>query len=346
MTFKLVFHIFHSSPEENLSMAQILSQVQILNDFFSGKVNDQNIGIPEEFRPLQAKPQFRFCLASTDPSGNPTEGITRHFISDLSLACKREFGMRSIMHRTLGGVDPWDPTQYINVYVINRIQCPALGEAVFPWKARYDEDGIILHYRAVGFTGTAADFYPFQVGKTLVHELGHYFGLFHLSNGLKNCTGDDLVADTPTQSEEYFGCPQTPVITCGQTNMYMNFMSLVNDDCLHFFTIGQVERMNAMILQYRQGLDIGSCKVNDGDSLQRLNWIYDNRHWMIFHPEHKNWTAEILLFDAMGRLIWKEDSKTATYRFIPYAHHAMIPGIFYAILHNNSEKKRFILVTP
>lgn len=346
MDFQLVFHVFYSNTEENIDKAQILSQIQQLNALFSGDVFVANTAIPESFRSLQSKPQFRFCLATRDPLGNFTEGITRHPIADLSLACKREFGKRSIMHRTLGGVDPWDPERFINVYVINRAQCPVLGEAIFPWLAQQDEDGVILHYQAVGFSGAAADFYPYQKGKTLVHELGHYFGLYHLSNDKGNCVGDDLVEDTPTQATEYFGCPQQPAITCGHDNMFMNYMSLVEDDCMLLFTQGQVQRMKDMILQYRANLPVSECQAAFSGELTSLQWSHENRHWMIYHPDGKIWSAHMELFDPIGRLLWKGFSENSSYVIIPDHSPFLIGGIFLISLHNISEQKQFLLFTP
>lgn len=90
--------------------------------------------------------------------------------------------------------------KYINVYVVNRAQCSVLGEAIFPWDATDEEDGIILDYKTLGYAGQAACNQPYHLGKTLVHELGHYLGLLHLSGDRNDCSGDDGISDTPQQA--------------------------------------------------------------------------------------------------------------------------------------------------
>lgn len=346
MQFQLVFHILYTSAEENISMGQIVSQVQVLNDIMNQTVVWPNPQIPSEFRFLKESPQFQFCLAEKDPLGNPTMGVTRTFIKDLSIACKREFGKRNLMHKTLGGVDVWEPKKYINIYIINRNQCPVLGEAIFPWDARPDEDGIIIHYKALGYTGPAADNFPFHQGKTLVHELGHFLGLLHLSNDRSDCNGDDGVDDTPTQASEYFGCPKYVAETCGNLNMYMNYMSLVDDACMLLFTKAQIVRMRQMIQTYRAELPTAAiCKSSTLNELTDVIGSFENGFWLLYHKEHKNWSADIELYDTGGRLIWHSSAVSVPYFVIPDNLQEMISGLYFVILRDQKNQKVLKLFT-
>jgi Pregnancy-associated plasma protein-A/Secretion system C-terminal sorting domain len=104
---------------------------------------------------------------------------------------------------------------------------------------------VVISYKAFGTTGTATGNY--NMGKTAVHEVGHWLGIKH-TWGDANC-GDDGVDDTPKQASYTIGCPNTVRITCGNGpygDMYMNYMDLTNDACTNMFTIGQKNRMQAL----------------------------------------------------------------------------------------------------
>ncbi|MBK8956232.1 MAG: hypothetical protein IPM34_11860 [Saprospiraceae bacterium] len=347
LKFQLVFHILYTSPEENISLTKITSQVQVLNAIMNQNPVVKDLQIPAEFRTLKASPQFHFCIADKDPLGNPSSGITRTPINDHSLACRKEFGMRSLMHKSLGGVDVWDPKKYINVYVINREQCPVLGEAVFPWNATAEEDGVIIHYAAFGFSGNAHDSSRFDQGKTLVHELGHYFGLYHLSRDKSDCSGDDEVNDTPVQAGEYFGCPGSGTKSCGTTDMYMNYMSLVNDDCMYFFTAGQVNRMRSIIQNYRNELPGASeCLPATNKGIGEIVWTQENGNWMLYRPDSASWTADIGLYDVSGKFIWKSRADNLSYYVLPDLLHKLGSGLYFVILRNEKEQKLLKFFNP
>ncbi len=82
---------------------------------------------------------------------------------------------------------------------------------------------------------------PFNLGRTLTHEMGHYLLLDHIwGNG---CNVDDDVADTPDQSQENYSCPNFGASSCGSNDMFMNYMDYVNDACMYMFSAGQSTRM-------------------------------------------------------------------------------------------------------
>ncbi|MFZ1255459.1 MAG: zinc-dependent metalloprotease [Saprospiraceae bacterium] len=343
-SFRLVFHILYLNPEEKISSAQVNSQIEILNEFFSSSTTNEDLNIPKGFRSLKANPGFQFCLADIDPNGNPTTGIHWFPINNLSVACQMQFGKRSIMHKTLGGVDIWDPKKYINIYIVNRDQCNALGEAIFPWDATTEEDGIILDYRTIGTIGTASNNQPFHQGKTLVHEMGHYFGLLHLSGDRSNCNGEDSVADTPSQSLEYFGCPEYPQWSCNSESMFMNFMSLVDDPCMQFFTKLQVTRMRTIIARDRSDLLNHSCSIKPVIPLDKIRVTELDGFWQLINLEHNSWSAHFELYDISGKLIWLDSEENIISKTIPGINMLLNPGIYFLNIYNKTSKNCFKLL--
>jgi len=341
--FALVFHILYQDSSERLPDARIIGQLQVLNDVFNSPASISQ-HIPEEFRKLKSPAPFRFCLASIDPNGNPTTGILYKAIGDPGIACRRENGRRSLMSSSLGGQDPWDPVRYINVYVVNRDRCPAPGEAIFPWDANAEEDGIILDHRAVGYSGDTGKNAPFNLGLTLVHEMGHYFGLLHLSENLRDCTGDDLVDDTPAQGREYFGCPEGKQFSCGSSDMFMNYMSLADDNCLQLFTTGQVNRMRSVIEDYRPTLASQCPLLEPGGVFDEIGWAYDGAYWLLSGKEGSCWQARVDLFDSTGKLLWQAPSDCYGHLLIPDPHSGFPGGIYYAKIYNDQHLRTLKLI--
>jgi hypothetical protein len=343
-SFQIIFHVLYTNDYEKISLSQIYSQMEILNEVFNVESDKENQTIPLIFRDLKANPNIRFCLADKDPNGNPSNGINLKQIHSKSLACKREFGMRSIMHESLGGIDVWDPTKYINVYVINRDECKVLGEAIFPWNASLEEYGIILDFRAVGSIGTSSDNIPFHKGLTLVHELGHFFGLLHLSADSVNCKGDDFVEDTPIQSKEYFGCPSFPKQSCGTIDMSMNYMSLVDDACMRLFTKGQVMRMHEIIETFRKTLDLISCSAKAKGALNDIIWVHHMGIWQLLNTRNEIWTANLELYDVNGKLIWKDYTINSLSFTFPKDGFLLPVGIYFLRVYDESHSIQFKLI--
>lgn len=301
----LVFHIVYVDDSENIPDTRIYSQLEQLNRIFSLYDPGTNALIPDEFRKLGKTPGIRFCLANRDPSGNPSKGIIRKRSFNADIACKTEFDKKSIMHASLGGSDLWDPKKYLNVFVGKRSVCPK-AEAIFPWKADADTDGIIID---PDFIGINPSNYPFHLGMTLVHEIGHYLGLLHLSvnSTVDDCSMDDGISDTPPQSENYFGCPAYPIQSCGQNSMFMNYMSLVQDDCMQLFTQGQVQRMMLTLINERDRLSSCNYSSDRSDHWRISHVPIHQGQWLLSSVDEKIWSGEICLFDLMGRMILCEN---------------------------------------
>jgi hypothetical protein len=154
-------------------------------------------------------------------------------------------GYSSIKYEQLGGFDAWDNEKYLNIW-IGDLEF-AQGKSTFPTTDPDVQRGIIIDPEYFGVYDQSSTFYPYHLGKTLVHELGHFFGLLHPWGLSASCQDDDGIADTPTQEFIYTGCPSETPFSCGSADMHMNFMNFTNDDCLVHFTTQQMELVWASI---------------------------------------------------------------------------------------------------
>ncbi|MFC5271026.1 PKD domain-containing protein [Adhaeribacter terreus] len=259
-TIPVVFHVVYNNTTQNISQAQIMSQLDVLNDDFR-KMNADTTSIPGPFKQLAADTEIEFCLASVDPNGQPTTGITRTSTTTSAFTMAAPHAVKA---GTTGGKDPWPNTQYLNIWICNiapDANGQTLGYAMSPG-ASPATDGVVLLYTTVG----KAPHNPFpgsvNSGRTATHEVGHYLDLRHIWGDEPGCAADDLVTDTPQQKAENQGCPTFPLLTgagasCATTGpgaMFMNYMDYTNDNCMHMFTHGQKARMIAALTTARSGL--------------------------------------------------------------------------------------------
>ncbi|SHL59181.1 GEVED domain-containing protein [Hymenobacter psychrotolerans] len=236
-TIPVVVHVLYSNANENISDAQIASQIAVLNEDFR-KLNADVSQTPAAFAGLAADVGLQFVLAKRDPNGNATTGIERKSTT------KTTWGTADAMKSTsTGGLNAWPAGQYLNLWVCN-IGGGILGYAQFPGGPA-STDGVVIGPNYFGRTGYLSA--PFNKGRTATHEVGHWLNLRHIW-GDANC-GNDLVSDTPTQQTSNGGCPSFPRRTCGNTtngDMFMNYMDYTDDACMYMFSTGQSTRMNAL----------------------------------------------------------------------------------------------------
>ncbi|MFM7106864.1 MAG: M43 family zinc metalloprotease, partial [Flavobacteriales bacterium] len=195
LTLPLVFHILHLDGPENISDAQILDAVEVLNRDYA-KLNPDTINIVHGFDTIAANCRIQFKLATKDPLGNCTNGIER---------------IRTI--ETLQGdngskLNQWPRERYINVWSVARINSGAAGYSQYPSSVIDQEsaraDGVLIKHDYLGRIGTGVDF----KSRALTHEIGHFLDLAHLwgnTNEPEVACGEDGVDDTPV-TEGHSSC--------------------------------------------------------------------------------------------------------------------------------------------
>ncbi|MBC7864292.1 MAG: T9SS type A sorting domain-containing protein [Bacteroidia bacterium] len=233
----VVVHIIHLGGTENISDAQVQSQIDVLNEDFrkiAGTNGDGN-GVDTD---------IEYCLAKKDPQGRCTNGIVR---VNSSLANHQTY-----QRTQLKQLSYWDNTRYLNIYVVKTISGSTLGYSSFPGGPP-DEDGIVVRHDYFGKTGTASA----SLGRTTTHEIGHWLGLYHTFNGgcgIDTCLDGDYVCDTPPAVNPNFGCPT--INSCSidvpdVNDQIANYMDYSNDNCKSMFSNGQKQRAQASLMSFR-----------------------------------------------------------------------------------------------
>lgn len=232
----VVVHVLYYQASQNIPDAVIKEQIAILNRDFR-RQNSDSVNTPDRFKPYAADAQIEFVLATADPMGRPTTGIVRKPTTVQYWQMDDQ-----IKYTKSGGDDAWDSRSYLNIWVGDMRSL--LGYAS-PIGAPADKDGVVINFSAFGSKNASE---PYNMGRTAVHEVGHWLGLKHIW-GDTYC-GDDNVEDTPKQGNFTSGCPSGVRSTCegngASGDMYMNFMDFTNDACMNLFTKGQKERMRIM----------------------------------------------------------------------------------------------------
>jgi hypothetical protein len=246
----VVVHVVHNTAAQNISDAQINSQIDVLNEDYR-KLNADFSSAPAVFQAVAADARIQFRLAVRDPDCNPTTGITRTSTTVTSFTDDD-----AVKFAASGGHDAWPRDKYLNIWVCNL--SPYLGYAQFPGGPA-NTDGVVITYTAFGNTGTASS--PFDLGRTTTHEIGHWLNLFHIWGddcpSANQCAGSDQVADTPNQECMNFDCPTFPHISCSNGpngDMFVNYMDYVDDNCMVMFTAGQSNRMDAALFGVRAAI--------------------------------------------------------------------------------------------
>lgn len=226
----VVVNVLYRTSSENLSDSRIAEQIAVLNADYAGS-NSDAYKIPTEFQSVKSGDvKVRFRLANTvRKSTTKTSWSTNDAMKKASS----------------GGIDATSPSNYLNIWVVGNMG-QILGYATFPESAGLWNDGVVIAAPYFGKTGASS---PFNLGRTATHEVGHYLNLRHIW-GDANC-GNDLVADTPTQTGANSGKPSYPLYnTCSGTQrsvMFMNYMDYVDDAAMFMFSAGQKSRMQSVV---------------------------------------------------------------------------------------------------
>jgi hypothetical protein len=277
----VVVHVVYNSQVQNLSDEVIKRQIDILNRDFT-RTNADTVNLRPVFAPLSANDaNVRFHLATTDPQGQATTGITRTSTNRTSFADFTSLlGDLSAIERVKssadGGIDPWDTSRYLNIWVCN-MALPLLGVSILgyatppPGLPNWPSgsigdltDGVVIQYQCISDNNPnpliVGGDTSLVLGRTVVHEVGHYLGLRHIWGDNDDCLADDGVDDTPLSSNESsFDCDITRN-TCldlgdlDYPDMIENYMDYSSESCQNTFTKGQVSIMRTVCSDYRQNL--------------------------------------------------------------------------------------------
>jgi Pregnancy-associated plasma protein-A len=222
----VVFNVLYKTAAQNVSLAQLQSQVDVLNEDYAGTNADHN-------------------LTSTYNSVKAGD-IGVRFVLDVvnrRSTTKTSWSTNDAMKKSSQGIAPTSPTTKLNIWVCN-MGGGILGYAQFPGGSSAT-DGVVLDNNATGRTGTATA--PFHKGRTATHEVGHWLNLRHIW-GDATC-GNDQVGDTPLHNTANYGCPAAGhKSTCTGTpvEMTMNYMDYTDDACMYMYSLGQRTRMLAV----------------------------------------------------------------------------------------------------
>lgn len=248
----VVFHVIHVNGRENISKEQIDDQMRILNEDFR-LLNPNKTSIDPMFAPLAADCEIEFRLANRDPSGNCFDGVNRVYST---LSTNASDNVKSLVPSN------WRNGKYFNIFVVAQIEdrdndpnTTTLGYAQFPWSGAGSTRGVVIRADYVGTIGTSS---KAKGGRTLTHEVGHCFSLFHtFQDGCSSSfQGGDAVGDTPPAADQNFGSCSPSRNTCtndpggDKPDMLQNYMDYTDGDCQALFTIGQRDRMNTSLSTY------------------------------------------------------------------------------------------------
>ncbi len=282
VTIPVVVHIVLPNPDF-VTDADVQWQIDKLNLDYSG-LNPDSTNIPPEFQAVRAHSQIRFTLARRSPTGALTNGIER---IRSSVGSNVSNTIDPIKRTAQGGADVWNPASYLNFWVgIDASGSGILGYAQFPSSGNAADDGIFINATSWG-NNPCYTAPRYNLGRSAVHEAGHYFGLIHIwGDDGSACTGDDFksltavgsscilpaglfnpvglgntasdIGDTPNQASETTNCPSGVVTdACDTTSpgkMYQDYMDYTQDACYSMFTKKQAERMEWVIDNCRSGL--------------------------------------------------------------------------------------------
>lgn len=256
----VVVHVIHNGDaygtNENITDAQVQSQITVMTQDFR-----KMLGTPGyNTNAVGADTQIEFVLAKVDPNGNPTNGIDRVNL------CAESWSTADI-NSTVKPTTIWDPTLYMNMWSVNFTDGTLLGYAQFPDASGLgglnasggaaNTDGVVAGYRFFGSSDLATGNFqaPYDKGRTMTHEVGHFLGLRHIWGDNTSCTvnatdsNKDYCPDTPAANTSNFGCP-TGTNTCtlaAGNDMIENYMDYTDDTCMNIFTNDQKTRITTIM---------------------------------------------------------------------------------------------------
>jgi hypothetical protein len=292
----VVVHVVWNTTAENIPDAQVQAIIQQMDQDFNLE-NANAANVRPAFQSSIADAGIRFCLAQTDPLGQPTNGITRTYTT------ATWFNPNTQPHDMKApplGRSPWDPTRYLNIWVcdINGTSSNIVnGYTYLPTGGMAGSlvDGLVIDYLH-GMTLSS---------RTATHEAGHYFGLRHTFDGY-SCFSDDGIADTPNTDSPTWNCFNPNLMKCGVLTQYENFLDY--SGCTAMFTLQQAAYMNNVLNTTRASLltatgctGSGTAIAEAGHGVIGLQPNPAQGECWITAPE--GITAELRLLDVAGRTL-------------------------------------------
>ncbi len=185
VTIKTVVNVVYNTDEQNISQSQIVSQFTAMNKDFRA-TNPDKSGTPAPWLGLVTDSRIQFKLVKVTRTKTTQTGFTHD---------------DQVKKPSTGGIAPFQPNTHLNLWV-SALTGGLLGYAQFPGGPSAT-DGVVINYQSFGTIGTAQA--PFKKGRTATHEIGHYFNLRHIWGDTPDCSGSDMVADTPNCAGPEYG---------------------------------------------------------------------------------------------------------------------------------------------
>jgi len=264
-TIPIIFHVItDGTSPTNLSAAQIQAQIDQLNLDFSNQAGSTN--------PVAADAMVQFVPAVVDPLGNtlPEPGIDRITTFGEGPFPTSDFDVGD------GGLEikstVWDRNQYANIWTAD-ISGGILGYAQFPSNSTLPgfnvnggtatNDGVVIGYGTAGSVANPGSAAPYNLGRTLTHEIGHWIGLRHIW-GDGGCTVDDYCNDTPAAGGANYGTAQNT--SCSSADQVENYMDYTDDSIMNIFTADQVARIATVVTVADGFVDLVNSTTGDAGS--------------------------------------------------------------------------------
>lgn len=261
ITIPVVVHVIHSGQAlgaaPNITDNQVKSQISVMNNDFRRLAGTPGFNTD----PVGADTMIQFALAKVDPNGNPTNGIDRVNLCEISWST-------TDINAFVKPMTIWDPTKYMNMWSVNFTDSGLLGYAQFPSASGLgglsavggyaDTDGVVANYSTFGSSdyedGTFMLAAPYDKGRTMTHEVGHFLGLRHIWGDNTSCvvnatdSNKDYCPDTPAANGPNGSCVTADSCPAAPGNdMIENYMDYTPDTCMNIFTVNQKDRITAVM---------------------------------------------------------------------------------------------------
>jgi hypothetical protein len=245
ITIPIVFHVNDATNPQKVTLAQVQSAIDILNEDFNG-LNPEFNSLRPEFQILASSLEINFCLASIDPDGNATNGITYHYNSYNGREPNGSGG-------AVKAVSVWPCDKYLNVWIVNEVETDGSiynsGWAFYPSTSLANQglDGIIYNHRYLGYGQGSSDVsgptsWQAKMARVLTHEVGHYLNLMHTFENYCTSPGDEVTDTPPVYHHGSNNCDENWTLCTGVTIVNdENYMDYT--DCPSMFTDGQKTRV-------------------------------------------------------------------------------------------------------